>query len=141
MSPVKGMHRSVRHSRKYTSGVSEGVREKQDEIHYGRGSKVGVGGVCWCVSWCGQCVGSCFSADSPVSPSPGPPIPSLSAAPQRMAPPPPALPLRPPHQCGSSGENINVFADKLKQTTSYYSPNKCQFGPFGDCLTFAIMSA
>lgn len=66
-----------------------------------------------CVSGCGQCVGSCFSADSPVSPSPGPPIPSLSAAPQRMAPPPPALPLRPPHQCGSSGENINVFTEKL----------------------------
>lgn len=101
------------------SGVSEGVREKQDEIDYGRGGKVGVGGgLCRCVSWYGHCVGSCFSADSPVSPSPGPPIPSLSAAPQRMAPPPPALPLRPPHQCGSSGEKINVFTDKLKQIIS-----------------------
>lgn len=81
-------------------------------------SEVGVGGVCRCVSWCGRCVGSCFSAGSPVSPSPGPPIPSLSAAPQRLAPPPPALPLRPPHQCGSSGGNINVFTDTMEQTIS-----------------------
>lgn len=53
-----------------------------------------------------------------------------------MAPPPPVLPLRPPHQCGSSGENINVFVDKQANDQLNKS-----FVAFNESLAFAIMSA
>lgn len=47
------------------SGVSAGVREKQDEVNYGRGSEVGVGGGC-----AGVCPGVvvAWGAASPLAP-------------------------------------------------------------------------
>lgn len=72
-------------------------REKTRYVWWG-------GGVPGVMTWCGHSeLGELLLRWLPSFPSPGPPIPSLSVAPQRMAPPPLALPLRLPHQCGSSG--------------------------------------
>lgn len=85
-------------------------REKKEKSVFGWGGCAGCDVMVWSLSARGA---ACPL--TPLSPLPwSPPIPSLSAAPQRMAPPPPALPLRPPHQCGSSdGREVSSKVDSV----------------------------